>query len=127
MQDHIHWYFLTWPRFPGLMQRRIRSVVHPLADATHIGGILSDVLQRYRPETGQGMLRVWRVWERTVGEEIARNAQPAAFKGSLLLVHVSSSAWLHHLRFMKKDIVASLNHDIGHALVSDIKFKIGSF
>ncbi len=96
-------------------------------DATHIGGILSGLLQRYRPETEQGMLRVWRVWDRLLGEDIARNARPAAFKGSLLLVHVTSSAWLHHLQFLKKEIVKRLNDDLGQPLVSDIKFKVGSF
>lgn len=95
--------------------------------ATHIGGILPGLLQRYRPDAGQGMLRVWRVWDRLVGEEIARNARPAAFKGSLLLVYVTSSTWLHHLQYSKKEIVNRLNEDFGKTLVSDIKFKVGSF
>jgi predicted nucleic acid-binding Zn ribbon protein len=95
--------------------------------ATHIGGILSSLLQQYRPETEQGMLRVWRLWDRALGEDIARNARPAAFKGSLLLVYVTSSVWLHHLRFIKPDIIKRLNDDLGQPLVSDIKFKVGSF
>ncbi|MCU0589939.1 MAG: DUF721 domain-containing protein [Desulfobacterales bacterium] len=95
--------------------------------ATHIGGILPGLLQRYRPEAEEGMLRVWRVWDRLVGENIARNARPAAFKGSLLLVYVTSSTWLHHLQFQKKEIVNRLNDDLGQSLVSDIKFKVGSF
>jgi predicted nucleic acid-binding Zn ribbon protein len=70
---------------------------------------------------------VWRVWDRLVGENIARNARPAAFKGSLLLVYVTSSTWLHHLQFQKKEIVNRLNDDLGQSLVSDIKFKVGSF
>ena len=95
--------------------------------ATHIGGILPGLLQRYRPETDQGMLRVWEVWDRLVGEDVARNARPAAFKGSLLLVHVSNSTWLHHLRYLKKEIVERLNSDFGQPLISEIKFKVGSF
>jgi predicted nucleic acid-binding Zn ribbon protein len=95
--------------------------------AAHISGILSGLLQRLRPEAEQGMLRIWRAWERLVGEDIARNARPAAFKGSVLLVHVTSSVWVHHLRFLKSELVTRLNNDLGQALVSDIKFKIGSF
>jgi predicted nucleic acid-binding Zn ribbon protein len=95
--------------------------------ASHIGGILAGLLQRYRPEAEHGMLEVWRVWDRLVGEDVARNARPAAFKGSLLLVHVTSSAWLHHLQFFKKEMVKRLNDDLGQPLVSDIKFKVGSF
>jgi predicted nucleic acid-binding Zn ribbon protein len=95
--------------------------------AAHISGILPGLLQRFRPETEQGMLRIWRVWDRVVGEDIACNARPAAFKGSVLLVHVTSSSWLHHLRFLKKELVTRLNDDLGQPLVSDIKFKVGSF
>jgi predicted nucleic acid-binding Zn ribbon protein len=75
----------------------------------------------------QGMLRIWRVWDRAVGAEIARNARPAAIKGPLLLVHVTSSTWLHHLQYRKGDLLAQLNDALGQAVVSDIKFKIGSF
>jgi predicted nucleic acid-binding Zn ribbon protein len=96
-------------------------------EASHIGGILPGLLDSYRPEAQQSMLRVWRLWDRVLGEEIARNARPAAFKGSLLLVYVTSSTWLHHLRFIKQDIVKRLNDDLGQPLVSDIKFKVGSF
>ena len=95
--------------------------------AAHISGILSGLLQSFRPETEQGMLRIWGVWDRIVGKDIAGNARPAAFKGSVLLVHVTSSSWLHHLRFLKKELVTRLNDDLGQPLVSDIKFKIGSF
>lgn len=98
-----------------------------LEEASHIGRILPGLLDSYRPEAEQSMLRVWRLWDRVLGEEIARNARPAAFKGSLLLVYVTSSTWLHHLRFVKQDIVRRLNDGLGQPLVSDIKFKVGSF
>jgi hypothetical protein len=82
--------------------------------AAHIGGVLTELLQHLRPEAEQGMRRIWRVWDRAVGADIARNARPAAFKGSILLD-------------FKGDLVARLNDDLGQAVVSDIKFKIGSF
>jgi predicted nucleic acid-binding Zn ribbon protein len=97
------------------------------ADAAHIGGVLTELLKHFRPETEQGMLRIWRVWDRVVGADIARNARPAAVKGSLLLVHVTSSTWLHHLQYQKVDLLARLNEALGQAVVGDIKFKIGSF
>jgi len=95
--------------------------------AAHIGGVLTELLKHLRPDVEKGMLRIWRVWDRVVGADIARNARPAAFKGSILLVHVTSSTWLHHLQYLKGDLVARLNDDLGQAAVSDIKFKIGSF
>ena len=60
-----------------------------------------------------------------MGEIIAENARPAAFKGKILLVHVNSSPWLHQLSFLKKDILARINRELGQDLVDEIKFKIG--
>jgi hypothetical protein len=96
-------------------------------EASHIGGILSRLLGGIRPPGGPGMLDVWQVWPRAAGEDIGRNARPAAFKGSILLVTVSSSVWLHHLQFHKKALLHRINAELGKPLVTDIKFKVGSF
>jgi predicted nucleic acid-binding Zn ribbon protein len=93
--------------------------------AEHIGEVLDRMLRQVRPEAEGGMLRIWHVWAEAVGEEIARNSRPTAVKGPLLLVHVSSSTWLHHLQFLKTDLIARLNAALGHAAVADIKFKVG--
>jgi predicted nucleic acid-binding Zn ribbon protein len=99
----------------------------PDRSAVHIGGVLDGLLKQFRTEAEDGMLRIWRVWAEAVGEEIARNARPAAVKGSTLLVHVSSSTWLHHLQFLKGEVIARLNAKLERPAVADIKFKVGSF
>jgi predicted nucleic acid-binding Zn ribbon protein len=38
---------------------------------------------------------------------------------------VSSSAWLHQLRFLKADLLEKLNHSLTNERIEDIKFKIG--
>ena len=91
----------------------------------HIGGILADVLKTYRRESDAELVQVWQVWDDIVGEVIAQNARPAAFKGKILLVHVSSSTWVHQLQFLKKEMIVKLNHTFGKALIDDLKFKIG--
>ncbi|MFC1813872.1 DUF721 domain-containing protein [Thermodesulfobacteriota bacterium] len=60
-----------------------------------------------------------------VGKAIAENARPAAFKGKMLLVHVTSSTWIHELQFLKKDIIRKVNNALGEEQVEEIKFKIG--
>jgi len=91
----------------------------------HIGNILADVLKSYRRESDADLVRVWQVWDRIVGDVIAQNARPAAFKGKILLVHVSSSAWIHQFQFLKKEMIEKLNEALGKALIDDLKFKIG--
>ena len=71
------------------------------------------------------MTAVWDRWDQAVGPDIARNAQPAAFKGELLLVHVSNSVWLHQLQFLKADLITRINTACGSQLVARMTFKIG--
>ena len=95
------------------------------SDFIHIRNILDDVLEPYRSKPDFELKEVWRLWDEAVGETIAQNARPAAFKGTLLMVHVSSSAWIHQLQFLKNDMIAKLNAALGKPLIEELKFKIG--
>ncbi len=91
-----------------------------------IGHILPRVLQSCRAQSDQALIRVWDLWDGAVGAVIAADAQPEAFKGKVLIVKVSSSTWIHHLQFLKKDIIVKINDALGQELVEEIKFKIGT-
>ncbi|MGD8610260.1 MAG: DUF721 domain-containing protein [Desulfobacterales bacterium] len=95
------------------------------SDFVHIGNILDNVLKSYRTEADIGQKDVWQLWDAAVGETIAQNARPAAFKGNLLIVHVSNSTWIHQLQFLKNDLISALNTALGQPLLTDIRFKIG--
>jgi len=92
---------------------------------TPIGQVLDSILDQYRSQSAGGILHLVHVWEKTVGPPISDNAKPFAVKGTLLLVHVSSSAWLHQLRFLKTELLETLNHNLKNERIEDIKFKIG--
>ena len=95
------------------------------SDFVHIRNILDDVLKTYRSKPDFSLKEVWGLWDDAVGKIIAQNARPAGFKGKLLIVHVSSSAWIHQLQFLKNDIMTKLNAALGKPLIEEIKFKIG--
>ena len=95
------------------------------AKFVHIGSIIDDVLKTYRREPDGELIRVWQVWDSIVGEVISKNAKPAAFKGRILLVYVTSSTWVHQLQFLKGEMITKLNAALGKSLVDDLKFKIG--
>jgi predicted nucleic acid-binding Zn ribbon protein len=93
---------------------------------TPIGQVLESILDQCRSNSGGGILRLVREWEKAVGPPISDNAKPFAVKGSLLLVHVSSSAWLHQLRFLKAELLEKVNLGLKkNQRIEDIKFKIG--
>lgn len=97
----------------------------PTSTFTPIGQVLDSILDQCRSESGGGILHLVQVWEKAVGPPISENAKPFAVKGSILLVHVSSSAWLHQLCFLKAELLEKLNHSLANQRIEDIKFKIG--
>lgn len=92
---------------------------------TNLGDVLDKIIPQYRPATDQYLLRVWDLWEQAVGADIASHARPAAVKAHTLLVHVSNSTWLHHLRFQERDMMVKLNRALGREEIRCIRFKIG--
>ena len=90
-----------------------------------VGDVLKDVLLTQRKHADGNMIRVWDVWRAAVGDQIGANTNPAVFKGNLLIVNVSSSAWVQQLWFLKKEILQKLNDHLGEDLVAEIKFRIG--
>ncbi|MBF0468183.1 MAG: DUF721 domain-containing protein [Desulfamplus sp.] len=91
---------------------------------THVGDILESALKNFRPSGDTGMTRIWDLWHVSVGETIAREAKPGAFKDGILIVNVSSSVWMQQLTFLKQDIVAKLNQILECEMVKEIRFKI---
>ena len=94
--------------------------------AQHIGGIIDKVMETYRRQPESELTRIWELWDAIVGEVVAGYTRPEAFKGKLLLVKVTSSTWIHHLQFVRKEIIGKINQAFGKIVVDDIKFKIGS-
>ncbi len=90
-----------------------------------VGEILQDALKASKININLETCKLWDLWDNVVGPAIARNAQPETIKGSLLIVHVSGAPWMHHLQFMKEELIEKLNKVLGEKAVSDIRFKIG--
>ena len=91
----------------------------------HIGNIMTDSLASLRTRGDGEMTRIWDIWDHAVGKTIAQHTRPAAFKGHLLQVNVSSSSWLYQLNFLKKELIEKINTALGKPLVREMTFKIG--
>jgi predicted nucleic acid-binding Zn ribbon protein len=104
---------------------RMKKKRLPNKTFTPIGKVLESILDQCRSDSSGGILHLAHVWKQVVGPPICDNAKPFAVKGALLLVHVSSSAWLHQLRFLRADLLEKLNQGLKNQRIEDIKFKIG--
>jgi predicted nucleic acid-binding Zn ribbon protein len=68
---------------------------------------------------------IWLVWEDAVGSRIASHAQPAAFRDGTLTLTVDSAPWMQQLSFLKHEIVAKVNDQLGEGMVKDLYMKAG--
>lgn len=103
------------------MVKRDRKV----AELTHLKNFIHQVLHGCRKDSIQQLTQICSLWNHAVGEVIAKNAQPAALKEKVLIVHVNSSPWIQQLQFLKREIVEKINQASEQEILEDIKFKIG--
>ena len=95
---------------------------------THIpslSDVLSALFHDLKIEGRMAYGAIYKIWMTAVGEQIARNAYPAAFRGGILFVNVVSSVWMQELSFLKENILEKLNRELKGAKLKDIRFKIG--
>ncbi len=90
-----------------------------------IGDAVSATLQRLGLEARIRQHDIWRVWPLVVGPEIARHAQPYAITHGRLIVHVTDSVWLHHLRMMRHRLVSALNEKLAPAEIREMVLRVG--
>jgi predicted nucleic acid-binding Zn ribbon protein len=111
--------FVSPARLPMKLVRKAMDKPAPL------GGILQKALEASSIDVDLNLHRLWERWMDLVGPTIAENARPAAIKGRLLLVHVSSAPWMQQLHYLKDELIEKLNSALGKESVKDIRFKIG--
>ena len=95
------------------------------SEFVHIGPVVKRLLKECEATGGNELRQIHQVWDRVVDPGVADNARPAAINQNILLVHVSSSPWLHQLQFSRKDILGRLNAELNGPVLVDLLLKIG--
>lgn len=90
----------------------------PIKDV--LTGLFKNSQLPFNPADGQ----IWKVWEDTVGELIARNARPTWIKNGRLKVHVEDPIWLQELEFIGPDIKDRINQKLGRIAIENIEFRL---
>jgi hypothetical protein len=91
----------------------------------HISAILPRAIKAIHPDKIDTFIAICTLWDDIVGKSVSDHVRPAAYKEPLLIVHVNSSAWIHHLQFTKNEMIESINKMLKKTAVTDIKCKIG--
>ena len=72
---------------------------------------IEALAQRLEPATALGSVQ--RVWDATVGEVIAAEAQPITERDGVVTVSCRSSVWAQELDLMGPELVARINAALG--------------
>jgi len=90
-----------------------------------LGGVLETVVSRLGLRRDLDDYRIFEAWERVVGEQIARNAQPVRLDAKRLVINVKSAVWMQELALLREDIRQRINEWMGRELVQDLFLVLG--
>jgi len=90
-----------------------------------LGEILKSVLGKTKgPRPSAKNSKIWELWPKVVGPQIAKHAQPQSIYGGRLYVGTSDSAWVTELSFRREKIRQRLNQELGVERIKEIIVRI---
>ncbi len=90
-----------------------------------VADLVSAVLRQAGLKPANDNWRVAEAWVRTVGDRVARHAEPLRLEGTELVVAVDDAVWRQELALLAPEIVARLNAEIGNEIVRRLRLVSG--
>nr|WP_321465460.1 DUF721 domain-containing protein [uncultured Desulfobulbus sp.] len=89
-----------------------------------IADLLPNVYSRQEWKKQWRLFNLVRRWPAIVGREVGRLTMPAFFRQDTLWIYVQDSAWMHHLQFIKLDLMTRINQALEEDPISDIRWQL---
>jgi predicted nucleic acid-binding Zn ribbon protein len=98
---------------------------------TLLGDILRKIVDKAPgPAAGSGpavgSLRVYEVWDKIAGAQLAHIARPQSYHNGRLYVGTPNSSWVTELTYRREDLRNRLNQELGQEAVREIIFRLAS-
>jgi hypothetical protein len=90
---------------------------------TSIGGLVGGLSRRFNVGP---TLAVMKAWERVAGEVVAKNLQPVRFVDGVLWVKSEQSVWSHQLTFLRPELLARYEAELGRRIVEDVRLTVSA-
>ena len=94
-------------------------------DLTHIREVVDAIFAAPSYPIDFEDMKLWKLWDGVVGEQMADHARPSSIKKGTLVVKVSDSVWLQELEFRAHEIREKINHALQREAIKKIRFKVG--
>jgi hypothetical protein len=89
-----------------------------------LGALLEGIYPSKEPEDAFA-IRAFAWWRRTVPPRVYRNALPVRIARGVLTVHTKTATWASELQFLSASLLKSLQAQVPHLKVTDIRFRVG--
>ncbi|MGD9948502.1 MAG: DciA family protein [Desulfobulbus sp.] len=93
-------------------------------DPAPIADLLANVYSKQQWKKQWRLFNLVRQWPTIVGREVGQLTMPAFFRQDTLWIYVQDSAWMHHLQFIKLDLLTRINRALGEQPVTDIRWQL---
>ena len=70
--------------------------------------------------------QAWLVWDKIVGEQIAKRARPLRIREKILEVRVDHPVWMQQLQMLKPQILRKLHEELPDCDIEDIYLRRGT-
>ncbi|NOY12661.1 MAG: DUF721 domain-containing protein [Deltaproteobacteria bacterium] len=94
-----------------------------MQQAQRVGTLLKQVLGERGIDDRLSRYQAWLIWDKLVGEQIARRARPLRFRQGVLEVQVDHPVWMQQLQMLKPQILAKLHQQLPDADITDIYLR----
>ena len=89
-----------------------------------MGRALSEVFAAKQWGAQWRLFRLSSKWPEVVGTEVGQLTYPAFFRRETLCIFVQNSAWMHHLQYVKAELIARINQHLEGQPITDIRWQL---
>ena len=97
-----------------------------LKKAEAVAGLLKKLLGDKGLDERLPRYQAWLVWDKIVGEQIARRARPLRIREKILEVRVDHPVWMQQLQMLKPKILKKLHEELPNCDIEDIYLRRGT-
>ena len=109
------------------MKRAMKNKKRPKVRPKKIDSRVGALLAKWETQSKKQEIILGAIWNKIVGERVAKNTRVDQIRGKKLIVFIKSAAWMNELTFLREKIKIEAKNafSVYNIEVEDVVFKIG--
>ena len=89
-----------------------------------LNDLISDLLNNVKKRKGIGENKIFEYLFECAGKIIEKEITPVRIENKIMVISVSTPAWMNELSFLKEKIIRCINKKAGSEMIKDIRMFI---